>query len=257
MARELIIHESTPDRDLFPPDRGRGLDLSNRAPGYVYGAVAQPFPQALIIPRSEWQARIQELEDTRTRTSDLCDLAGLKVKDQQQTEFCWINSPTHATEIVRVVQNEPMVSLSPASAGAQITGYRNEGGTGQQALEWIVSNGLVPTANWPDNAIDKQYATAANKQAALGYRVDQWWELDPQNLDQFISCLLMRWPVCAGYDWWSHEVTPVDPVWLDGTVAVRIDNSWGTSWGTNGRGILQGRRMLPDDAVVPRTAIAN
>jgi hypothetical protein len=252
-----IINDATPDRDLFHPGKGRGLDLSDRPRGRAYEGVAQPFPDELLIPRSDWQAIIQEQEEQESRLIDICDRAGLKVKDQQQTSYCWVNGPTHCTEIVRLLQNQPMVSLSPASAGAQITGYRNEGGWGKTALEFILSNGLVPSDKWPDNAIDRRYATAENLALAKKYRDDEWFELEPGNLDQLGSAVLRRIPVAVGYNWWSHEVSAVALKMVDGEPALIIDNSWGQSYGTKGRGVIQGRRMLPDDAVAPRTAIAS
>ena len=253
----FIIHDETPERDYMHPEKGRGLDLSRRpVSGPAYAGVAEPFPTSLIVPRSEWQARIQEMTERKALLSVLCDLQGIKVKDQQRTNYCWVNAPTHCTEIVRALQNEPHVSLSPASVGARITHFRNVGGFGRDALEYIVANGIVPSSKWPDTAIDRSYDTADNEAAGQAYRIDEWWELDINNLDHLMSALLLGLPVSVGYAWWSHQVTAVDPVWLDGDAAIRIDNSWGTGWGDNGRGILQGRKMLPDDACCPRTALA-
>jgi hypothetical protein len=258
-----VIDDATPDRDLFPMDKGRGLDLSRRGPGYVNGEVADPFPAELVIPRSDWQAMIAEQEAAKTRIPDLCDYFGVKVKDQQQTNYCWVNSPTHATEIVRAIQNQAHVSLSAASVGAQVTNYANRRGQpagvgrmGLDALKWISTRGIIPTSLWPTNEIDPSYATAAAEQESLKYRVDEWWECDPGNLDEVVSCMLRGFPVCVGLNWWGHEVTYVAPLWLDGDIAILFDNSWGEAYGTAGRGVLQGRRMLPSDAVVPRTAYA-
>jgi len=258
---ELIIDDATHDEILLPPEGfSRGLDLSLRGFGdYEYGDAAVPFPAELLIPESEWQARIQEMEERKTRLSDIINLAGLPCKDQNGTSYCWINAPTHATEIVRVKQNQKMVILSPASAGAQIKNYRNRGGWGKEGLEFIIEKGLVPVDKWPANGIDRKYATEENLKLALDYRVVEWWELRPRNLNELMSCLLRRIPIAVGYNWWLHEVTLVDPVWLDGRAAGRIRNSWSMNWPTPGAGgysILQGRKLLPDDAVAPRTAIA-
>lgn len=245
---EPIINDETPIED--PPEGcGRGLNLGLRGPrDYEYGEFAAPFPQELLIPRSEWQARIQEMEEQKSRTSDLIRLRKLPHKDQASTNYCWINAPTHCTEIVRLQQNQKTVSLSPASAGAQIKGYRNVGGWGLEGLQWIVKNGLVPSSLWPDNAIDRKYETAENKSIALDYRVDEWIECKPRDVDQMVSMLLRRAPGAGGYNWQSHETTLCDVVWLDGTVATRNRNSW-KNYGDFGFFILQGSRMLADDLV--------
>ena len=256
---EQVIDDATMERHILVPEGfGTGLDYSTRSTE-GYAGVAEPFPPSLLIPRSEWQARIEEMEQQKSRLSDIITQSGLPPKNQQSTNYCWVNSPTHCIEIVRVAQNEPPVILSPASAGAQIKNYRNVGGWGREALEWIGEHGLVPVDKWPANAIDRQYATAENKQLALRYRQDRWWVLDG-SLEQMISLLLHRIPGSAGLSWWSHQVSYIDPVWLDGDVAIRFRNSWGNDWpkpGAGGYSVLQGRRMYPDDLTAPVTAYAD
>lgn len=252
---EIIINDETPSSVTHDPLVGRGLDLSERPDAdFGYGAAADPFPPELLIPRSEWQARIAEMEATQSRISDWIRAVGLPPQNQGQTNFCWANAPTHCVEIIRSQQNQRMVILSPASVACQVNGYRNQGGWGKDALEWIIAHGVVPVDKWPANAIDRRYATPNALVIAQQYRIDEWTELAPRNIDQLVSMLLHRMPVAIGLNWWGHEVTACDPIWLDGTVAVRIRNSWG-NWGDNGFGILQGSKMLPDDAVCPRTAL--
>jgi hypothetical protein len=252
-----IIDDSTSWDVLFPPNVGTGLDLSERPEGFAYAGTAEPFPDELLIPASDWRGIIEEQKATRSRLVDLIDDAGVTVKDQQQTNYCWINAPTHCVEIVRARQGQRYVPLSAASAGAQITNYRNVGGWGKTGLEWIAKNGVVPEAQWPRNAISPRYATPENRQLALNYRVDEWWELPVRSLPHLVSCVLRGWPASVGYNWWRHQVTMVGFDWVDGEVVGIIDNSWGPSWGQNGRGILRGTRILPDDVTAPRVAKAS
>lgn len=253
----IIDDSTTADRLLH--FGGKGLDLSSRGmmtAAEAYQGVADPFPAELIIPRSEWRARIQEMEEQKSRLSDLILQAGLPCKDQERTNYCWANATSHAVEIARALQNEPQVILSAASVGAQITGYRNVSGYGRQALQFIGAHGVVPESRWPKNAISRQYATPDNLALAQDYRQSAWWVLDESNFDQIVSCLLRRIPVAVGLAWWGHEVTYYDAAWVDGTIAIRFRNSWGMAWGDKGFATLQGRRMLPDDAVAPRAAVA-
>lgn len=253
---EKIIDDGTQDRHLLDPNGrfGSGLDLSLRTES-GYAGTASAFPSELLIPRSDWPAIIQEKEEKKSRTSDLCLAYNLPCKDQQQTNYCWINAPTHSVEIVRLQQNAKMVILSPASAGAPIKGFKNVGGWGKEGLDWIIQYGLVPIEFWPANSINRQYYTAENKAMALKYRITEWIEVVPRNLDQHVSLLLRNIPVPVGLNYWSHEVTDQDAVWLDGAIAIRFRNSWGMGWGSQGYGIRQGSKMYADDAVAPSVAL--
>lgn len=263
-ADEHVCDDGTPDSvvaDLYrvPEGYSTGLELARGSAEYAYGDAAQPFPRELLVPRSYWQGMIQEMEERKTRVSDLVELAQLPCKDQNGTNYCWINAPVHCMEVLRVVQNQEPVSLSPASAGGPIKGFRNVGGWGLEGLLYLIEHGACPVDLWPANAIDRRYNTPENRQAALAYRVVEWWELRPRNLDELMSCLLRRIPVAVGLNWWRHEVTYYDPVWINGQPGVRHRNSWGMNWpnaGARGYAVLQGSRMLPDDAVAPRSVLA-
>jgi len=251
---ELILDDDTPDVAHAIPE-GFGTGFMGR--GFEgYGDTAADFPPELLIPRSEWQARITEKEANGTQLSTLMIAAGLPCKNQQSTNYCWANAPTHCLEIIRVLQNEPMIILSPASVGGPSTNFRNVGGWGKTALQQIITDGAVPVDQWPANAIDKKYLTEANKTLALQYRVVDWINCIPRNLDQLISLLLRGIPVAIGLNWWGHEVTAYDALWLNGTIAVRFRNSWGMDWGHLGFATLQGQKMYPDDAVAPVSALA-
>jgi hypothetical protein len=214
-----------------------------------------PFMKRLdvpLIPRSEWAARVEEMERTKTRLSDMCDQVGLPPKNQQQTNYCWINGPTYCAEVCYVAQGNPVLTLSPASVGAKVKGFRNVGGWGAEGLEYMVEHGICTVDVWPANAINRQYDTdAANENRKL-HRVTEWYDLKPRSFDELFTCLLLRIPVAVGYSWWSHEVSAIDPVWKDGRPAVRIRNSWGEGYGDRGYAVLAEGKATPDDAVAPR-----
>lgn len=258
MSQLPIIHDTTKaDRLIAPKGVKFGLKMGDRPrEGRAYGNLAEPLPSSLIIPRSEWQARIKEREERRSGLYHLIEDEGVDCKDQAQTNYCWMNSPVWCMEAIRAKQNERRVVLSPASAAAQLKNYRNVGGWGKEALEFIVKYGIAPVDLWPANAIQKSYAKPETKQAMLDFRCDEWWELDPRNHDQLISVILHNFPVACGFNWWGHETSAYDVVWRDGEACPVHMNSWGKSYGDKGRFVLQGSRALADDAVVPRTARA-
>jgi len=256
LRNERIIDDSTDSIAAIPPGMSTGYRGMFRSAAIADGFSA--LPSTLMIDRSEWQARIQEMEERKSRVSDLIIQARLPPKDQANTNYCWIFAPTHGIEVARVIQGQRPVSLSPASAGAQIKGFRNEGGWGDEGLQWIAEHGLVPSEDWPDTAIDQQYATQQNKATALEYRATEWDRLQPRSVEQLVSALLNRKPVAIGLNWWAHEVLAVDAMWLDGDIAIRCRNSWGDRPDyPNGFFVLRGRKMIPDDAVSCRSTTAS
>lgn len=219
-----------------------------------------PFPQELMIPRSEWQGIIEEQQTRKTRVSDVVNLAGLPCKDQANTNFCWANAPTHLLEIALVRQNQLMTILSPASVACPVNGFKNQGGWGEDALRQLITAGAVPVEKWPANAISKSYYTEANKQIALNYVVPGWYNLRPKTLDEHISCLLRGIPVAVGLDYWGHEVSDYEAVWVNGAIGVRFRNSWGMNWpnqGAGGYSIRQGSKLIASDAVAILSGLAN
>jgi len=255
---EIIINDDPSTWKYAEPqnNEGRGLKLQNRgSKDYEYGDLASPFPNELLIPRSDWRGMIEEQEKQKSRISDMIHYYKLPYKDQASTNYCWINAPIHCLEIVRLQQSPNIVILSPASVGAKIKNYRNVGGWGKEGLEGIIKWGAVPVDRWPANAIDRKYDTESNREVALNYRVVEWVECIPRNIDQMVSLLLRRKPGASGLNWWRHEVTYTELVWLDGAPAVRARNSW-KGYGDNGFFILQGSKMLADDLVFPFSALA-
>jgi hypothetical protein len=249
---EVIINDSTPTSVTHDPQYGRGLI---QAIGYA-GTPAEPFPTELLIPESEFESRIKEKEERKNRISDFITRGKLPPHDQDGIPYCWIHGPTGAMEVIRLLQGQPMVLLSATSAGCVIKNFRSEGGWGKEGLQFIADRGLVPQSMWPENELKRKYDTPENWEAAKAHICTEWWELKPRNNRELASCVLRNIPVAVGYDWWGHEVYVADAVWLDGGLAWRIRNSWG-QWGDNGFGILQGSKMLADDAVAPRVAVAS
>jgi hypothetical protein len=211
------------------------------------------FPAELLIPRVEWKERIEEKERTKTRLIDLCRASPVKWLHQARTNYCWCYAVVHGVMILRMLSNQPYVRLSPASVAAPIKGYRNQGGWGSQALEFIIQHGVAAEEFWPQNAIDRRYFEASRENAAL-HKVTEWWDLRPRNFEEKASCLLAGLPVPSGYNWMGHEMCSTDLVVLKNGGFGCIDlNSYSTD-GTFDEYVLSESRGSADDAVVPRTS---
>ena len=247
------------DSSMIPAGMSRGMiprDWDKHPHGGL-GRGSGKFPKNRIIPRSEWTQRIAEMEKEKTRLSDLMLEMGLPCKDQNGTNYCWINAPVHCVEIILALQNQrdeagSLVILSPASCGAKIKNFRNSGGWGQEGLQYLREHGAVPTKLWPANAIQRQYDTEAAWQVAKRYKVTSWWDLTPRSFDEKMTLHFMRIPTADGYNWWRHEVTGYDPVVVSpGKYGARERNSWSMSYGDRGFFVLAESKATPDDCCAP------
>ena len=248
---DIVIRDEQGLRQLNAGPRGRIARDWSRQP---FGSVAQAFDFPLI-PRNEWQARIEEMEKTRSRLSDLILQAGNPNKNQGNTNYCWVNAVVRAMEIVRLMNGLPYVALSPASVGGPIKNYRNQGGWGGEALDYIIEHGVANCDTWPANAIDRQYDNEASRANRLLHTFKEWTDVASRDFDQKMTLLFNRIPVPCGYNHMGHEMCSVDPVYLGGDdFGARDENSWGDTQ----RWIVFGEeKATPDDAVAPRVPTAS
>lgn len=252
---EKIIGDTDPT-PMTPAGMSTGYesrDYSRFPVGYSEHSRAFDMP---LIPQSEWDDRIAEMETNKTRLSDLLLQANIPCLDQNGTNYCWINGPVTALETIRCVEGLPYVKLSPASGGAPIKNFSNSGGWGGEALDWIAKNGVCSAALWPPNAISRSYYTSAAKAEALKFRFLEWTDVESNDFNALMTMLFLRIPCPIGLDWWSHVVCCIDPVKISaGQYGVRFRNSWGMSYGDSGFSILSRNKAL-GDVEAPRVASA-
>lgn len=253
LTPDLLVPET-------PSDCSTGYEERDWSAAPCGEGYAKPFDIPLI-PRSEWRDRIEDMERTKSTLNDLCESHDLSVLNQGRTKYCWANGPVHCVEILRLVQGQSKLRLSPASVAAPIKNFRNVGGWGEQSLGYIIEHGIVPQTMWPANAIDRKYATEQARDERSKYQVDEWYDLKPRNFDQLMTMLLLRIPCSVAYNWWRHLIMASDPIALDGGFGIRVRNSHGVRWGSNGTAVFRegyGRNQAnPDEALAPRVITAS
>ena len=254
---ELVIDDSNCHRyarQLGQPGEGNGYIPRDYAKE-PYGSL--PFLETFdipIIPRSEWPARIEEMERTKTRISDFWIRDGLRSPYQDGIPYCWIYAVATAMKALRCVMGLPYVPLSAESAGARITGFRSVGGWSHRGVEWVLQHGMNTEDEWPPHraGINRKYDTPENRESAKRNIVVKWYDVPDRNFDALMTCLFHRIPVCIGLNWWRHAICGVDPVMTGrNSFGVRIQNSHGDDYGEGGRAVLSESRGTPDDAVAP------
>lgn len=218
---------------------------------------AKRYDVSANVDPAKYQYLIELKNTNRSWITDLCDAKGVIPKNQQDSNFCWGHAAVHCMEIAYAQQGGPIPPLSAFYACALIKGGRNQGGSGIEAVQWLSENGTCTEALHP--SMDFSTRNAADVVAdAAKHKILEYDELDPNDHASIISCVLNDIPVTVGVPRWSHEVTIVkllwDPTatWNHGVLYV-IDNSWGTSWGTKGRGTLSRSYSIFDEAGAVRS----
>lgn len=258
-VKEFIIDDSTPDHKYMPTDFGRGWDGSEMGEHpYAGMQAAKPFPDELLIPEHEWQARIQEQEETQSTPKHLFQRAGGVCKNQFRTSLCWSFAAVVGVEITEIIQGRSYRKLSPASTACLITNFQNVGGWSRKFIEVSADKGICASEDWPDiDVTNRALNTTENRQKALECRPTEWYYLPPRSHKHMVSAVLRRKVVPSGYNWWGHAVCVVRLIWRNGTAVPEIINSWGEGFGVNGYGTLEGSKMYADDATTVHTITAS
>jgi hypothetical protein len=266
MPKEIIInsrnaHLFVEDKVIDGERKARGLMPRNFASHPVgYGAYAPAFDIALI-PESEWQDRLDEQIKNKAQLSDIRNtgMGGKPIpsRDQNGKGYCWSHSSTSAALIIRALNNEPYADLSAYAVACVIKNYRDQGGWGAESLAFIAERGIPTSEFWPQKSMSRGNDNPKTWENAARHKFTEWMDLDPRDMKrQLVTCLLLGIPVVSDFNWWGHSVCSIDLVSLN-PFRTRIWNSWGDSWSSNGTGILEGRRAIPDAAIAPRVMTAS
>jgi len=211
-------------------------DMARYPEGGCGFAAIRQFQQ---YTKAELIKRIREREEAKSGLRHILDAKGVPCKDQDGIPYCWIYSSVHTVEIQYAVQGDGYVPLSATAAGTLITRGVSRGGYGAEAIDFLSKHGTCREQDWPEHQINLKYNNAKVTEISSQNIITDWGELPSQNLDQLAAAVVNNFPVTIGLPWWGHQVTIIDLVLLPrDVIGFVFDNSWGTGWGDNGRGVL-------------------
>jgi len=263
-----IINDSTPNSVLFPGSFGRGYDPTQVPVDSGIRPLFGDAPDQLkVIPRSEWLPRTKEMHESKSTLRHLREIAAngsqMPTLDQNGQGYCWAYSVTRCVMYQRALMNQPYKRLSAHAVACMVKGFRDEGGWCGLSLEFIRERGVPTVEAWAEKSMSRSNDKPATWENAAQNRITEgWYDVTKKaydqalSYDQFMTCLLLRIPVAADFNHWSHSVCMHTPVILDGEVWPEGGNSWTDGWGEQGRFVLQGQKAIPDGAVAITGVVA-
>lgn len=262
----LVIHDRTKDHIHSP--RGYAKGYVERDYKVYPEEMLAPPSEIPLIPRSDWQAIIQEQEEQQSSLEHIWRRRyGSNVSraylDQNGQGFCWAYSVSHTVMMARCRDNQELKRLSAHAVACKVMNFQDRGGWCGLSAQFIRQNGCPTVDSWKEKSMSRQYDTDETWKEAAHYKISEDYvdltrDVWGQNLtyDQVITCLLMNIPCALDFNWWRHSVCGVRAVWLDGQAVPRIMNSW-VGFGEDGFATLQGNRAIPNGAVGTRGVIVN
>ncbi len=202
-----------------------------------------------LIDPKEFPDRIAQKTKEKSWVKDICDEMGVIVKDQQNSNYCWIHAPVHGMECYYALSNGVLKPLSAFKAGADIKGGRNQGGSGITGVEYLAKYGTCTEELHPSMDFSTRISVDQLANSEL-HKITEYDDIDADNSQLMyqtaISLALSNIPYTVGIPRWSHEVLagtflvwdPSQFGWNFGGVGLGADNSWSRSYGTNGRFVL-------------------
>jgi hypothetical protein len=260
---EIVIHDGNWQDFLQPEADGlhRGLAPRDFA-AQPFGSLsfARPFDLPLI-DESDIPAMIAEKQASKSNLSDIRmrGMGGQMIpsRDQNGRGYCWAHSTTSAVILRRAADNQPYADLSAYAIACIIKNYRDQGGWGGESVEFAAERGIPTSKFWPQQSVSRSDDNPQTWADAAKHKVTEWMDLDPDQMEiQVATCLLLNIPLVVDLNWWSHSIAYADLLgWKP--LKVRLWNSWGDSWSSQGMGILEGRKAVPSAALGLRVVTAS
>jgi len=246
-----------------PKNFGRNDRMPAAPAGCGYGFGDGGFPKQTSLrpfsgkryPRSDWRELMDLQEKQESSPWHHWKTAGIKVKNQDTSSWCWCFGTIGAVQNRYAQQGMGDTQLSAASVAGPIMGYnKDRGGWGQYAVEHIQEHGVAQKSVWPELSIDR---SLENNQSVINNRfqfdICDFEMHDRFDIDSVVSSLLCPidpQPVTVGYLWWGHLVFANRATFVDGKIALTVVNSWGDDWNGDGTAVLVGEeKCSPDEAI--------
>ncbi len=216
---------------------------------YPLGALkfAKAAPPIKAMSDAELKEAIEYKTAKKDWLKDKAQRVGLKVKNQQNSSYCWAHGAVRGCEMAYLFSGGRQFTLAAFDVAACIKGGRNQGGSGVEAVEWIASHGVCrEDLHKPmDFSANRTAEQSANAQL---HKIVAYDDLDPGDHNLIYTYVVNDIGVTIGVPVWSHEICITFLATENGIIYPGIANSWGTTYGEDGYAVLHGAYTRFDEA---------
>lgn len=223
----------------------------------ISSAYSRPFRGVNTVTkydRKDWPELMALQEKHRTSPYHIHKDYKVPVLSQKSTNYCWMFGTVAGMMNRYAMMDGVSPLLSPAGPACQGKNYRNEGGWGREAVEYIKEYGVPTQSAWPNCSFNKKLPEQPSvKKSSKKHNIVQFELCERYDFDTVMSALLDPYnssPVTLGLLWWGHLVLGLQAIRYDGEWGIVFVNSWDYNWGEGGYGVLLGDKANPTEAVV-------
>jgi hypothetical protein len=222
---EPLIHQRNFMQHIQPVIDGErkmhGLDPRNFAAKPVGSMRGAPTATFTKYPRDQWPALLREQTLKKGRCSDAREtgMNGQRIpsRDQNGRGYCWAHSTVSATLIDRATANLPYADLSAYAIACMIKGFRDQGGSNDESMQFIREKGCPTSATWAQKSTSRSNDNPATWEEAAKYKMQEWNDIPEGDFDMQATFSLLGRPFAIDLNWWSHSICGCDLV--DGTAS--------------------------------------
>lgn len=223
----------------------RLIDCEMPADGMIEGhpddeTFGDEFPQAMVIPRGEWQQWI-----TSNQAAGFSLTLYNDTLNYQAPEHSCVSNATETA--IRVVRNAQLglahrVKFSPMSLYCRVNSHRWGGSSMLKNLSESTSRGILPE-DTPEQKLIFAHTAHQNAVYFPARELPDGWEQTAKHFrpllayrvltaEQFASALLRGWPVVNGRS--GHSICHLELIARDGRFLSKYADSYGTARGDGG-----------------------
>jgi len=251
----ILITDTTDIQQFMQSNAGYGG--CKHPDDYVGPVCASPTDDSDLIPYEEFPDRISDMEKNKTTLEHVWLDSPIGKPMQSYTNYCWAWCVVDAMMVFREVMGLPFVKLSPSSVAAPIMNFSNQGGWPEEALKWIMQNGVAPVTHVDYVTTSPRGFRNGWKEEALKFRIEKFesalirGDSVAKNKQRIGSKLLSRKPLGSAFMFMSHAMAPLRltddnprlPANNPLRYGLRVLNSH-----NDGIMKLEGQRAMPDSA---------